>query len=122
MMSASAARFMPATEAAVLAHYGVDPLDPAVTPRRMWVLLTNLPAGSIAGDHAGSWSIEAHLLASVLDALNQLTWVQVAKASKSKPKRPKLTRRPGQPVQQRRGMRLAELADALAGKPGVTDG
>lgn len=122
MMTASAARFIPATEAAILAHYGVDPFDPAITPRRMWVLLTNLPPGSLAGEHAGSWTIESYLLASVLDAINTLTWVQVAKSSKSKPKRPKPTPRPGQPVQQKRGMRLAELAGALTGKPGIQDG
>jgi hypothetical protein len=118
MISASAARFTPAVEAALLAHYAVDPLDPTVTPRRMWVLLSNLPPGSMRGNHAGAWTMEAHLLASVVDALNQLTWVQVAKASKKKPKRPQPLRRPGEAAP-RRGMRLTDLAGALQGRPGV---
>jgi hypothetical protein len=79
----------------MLAHYGVDVLDPAVSVRRVSVLLTRLPAGAWPDQMtAASWSIEAHLLARLVDAVGDLTWVTVAANSKRKPRRPKPLDRP----------------------------
>lgn len=119
MIGACAARFDPAVEATMLRVYGVDTLAPGLSPRRMWVLLTRLPAGQVPWDDTqAAWSVEAHLLAHLVDAINQLTWVQVAKASKHRPKQPKPLQRPGD-RQRRAGLNIRSLAGALAGQDGV---
>lgn len=102
----------------MLAHYGIDVLaDPGPSPRRMQVLLDNLPAGAFpALDTSMAWTTETHLLASVIDALQMLTWVQLAKASKAKPKKPKPFPRPGTTTR----IRPIDLAEALTGVEGVT--
>lgn len=98
----------------MLRTFGVDILDPSVTLRRVWVLVNRLPPGAWADhEHDASWSIEAHLLASAIDALNQLTWVTVATNSKSKPKRPKPVKRPGDTA--RKGSAAATLMKAMGG-------
>lgn len=119
MMAACAARFDPAVEAAMLAQFGVDTLEaPGPTPRRMHHLLGALPAGAFPNvDHPAAWSQETHMLANVVDALQTLTWVEVAKASKRAPKRPKPIPRPGK--RQRQKVTAMGLADALTGVEGV---
>lgn len=120
MIAASAARFDPDVEAAMLAVYGIDTLAPGLTPRRLKVLLDRLPPGAAPTlESPMAWSAEAHLLASVLDAIRELTWVQVAKASKRRPKPPRPTQRPGP----RRKIRVSarDLADALSGVEGVQE-
>lgn len=78
----------------MLAAYRVDVLDPTVTLRRIWVLARRLPAGSWPDQHSAlSWSVEAHLLAGVLDALAALTFVTI-KAYGGKPPKPKPFPRP----------------------------
>jgi len=122
MIGACAARFDPAVEAAMLRTYGVDTLGPGLSPRRVWVLLSNMPAGAVPQwtDSAAAWSVESHLLATLLDAVNMLTWVQVAKASKRKPKQPKPVDRPGrQSVRRTEGLNIRDLARVLSGQEGV---
>jgi len=80
----------------MLAAYGVDTLDPTVTLRRVWVLLRRLPPGTVSDpDSAASWSVESHLLATMVDAVRDLTWLTAAVNSKQKPQRPKPMHRPG---------------------------
>ena len=74
--------------------YGVDPRR--TTLRRIWVLLQRIPLGEWhAGDGAASWTAESYLLAGVLDAVNQLSWITASVHSKRKPKRPDAVTRPG---------------------------
>ncbi len=97
MIWACAARYDPAIEAAYLSAFGVDVLDPGVTPRRIAVLMRHLPAGSLLRpDEDESWSVEAHLLAGLIDSVNQLTWLTSAVNSGKgrRPKRPKPIPRP----------------------------
>ena len=66
------------------------------TPRRVWVLIGRLPLGSWVKDQGpGSWTNESYLLASVVDAVNQNSWLLAAVNSKKKPKRPEAFPRPG---------------------------
>lgn len=120
MIGVSQARFDPVVEAAVLATYGVDTLTDTLTPRRMAVLLRGLPAGSVQQwtDQAAAWSVEAHLLATLVDAVQWNTWVLMRVNSKQKPKEPKPTPRPGRRPA-RRGMNIRDLAGALSGVAGV---
>ena len=74
--------------------YGVDPRR--ATLRRIWVLLQRFPLGAWhAKDSESSWTAEAYLLAGVVDAVNQLTWITASVHSKRKPKRPEAIQRPG---------------------------
>jgi len=101
-------------ESALLATYGVDVLDPAVTLRRIWLLLRRLPPGAWPdADEATSWSVEAYLLANVLDAVADLTWVTVAANSKHKPQRPKPIPRPGKRAAQKPDAGMASLRSAM---------
>lgn len=107
----------------MLAAYGIDILEPRVTLRRIWTLARRLPPGAWP-DHRDPmhWTIEAHLLASVLDALAGLTYVTV-KAAGGKPSRPKPWPRPKRrrelaPADGKRGGTWADVARALVA--GVT--
>ena len=122
-----------------MAGFGVDVLDPAVTPRRIAVLLDRLPPH--ARRLGEPWSIEAELLALVVDHLANLTWI-TARAHGAKVARPRPMPRPARrPViaeparpavpETRPGMRgdgtvkTGSWGDAiamLAGMPGVTCG
>ena len=53
-----------------MAAYGIDSLDPAVTPRRVAVLLRHLPPWARGGGEA--WTTESELLALVADRLSIL--------------------------------------------------
>ena len=83
----------------MLAAFGVDVLDPATTPRRIAVLATRLPPWARAPGEP--WSVEAELLALLVDHLAQLTYVTL-KASGAKsvtrprplPRPPRTSRRP----------------------------
>lgn len=98
--------FDPDVEATLLRVYGVDPQE--ATLRRVWVLLTRLPLGAWQKEQgAASWTQESYLLASVIDAVNQLAWVTVAANSKTKPKPPKPVPRPGQRKQGTGGTKVA---------------
>jgi hypothetical protein len=78
-----------------MAGFGVDVLDPAVSTRRVAVLLDRLPPHA---RRAGQqWSTEAELLAVVADHLAALTWVTMrAHGAKNVPK-PRPMPRPPQP-------------------------
>lgn len=58
------------------------------------------------------------MLANVVDAMQTLTWVEVAKGSKRAPKRPKPIPRPGSRVVKQKVTAMG-LADALTGVEGV---
>ncbi len=106
----------------MLAVYGVDVLDPNVSLRRVHVLVSRLPAGSLPwADNAMAWSAEAHLLARLNDAIDLLTWV-TARAAGSKASRPKPLRRPGAGKPPARPkLAWADLAGALT-EAGAIDG
>jgi hypothetical protein len=77
----------------MLAAYGVDVLDPAVSTRRVAVLLERLPP--YARRFGEQWSTEAELLAVLADHLAALTWVTMrAHGAKNVPK-PRPLPRPG---------------------------
>jgi hypothetical protein len=79
----------------LLAAYGVDVLDPKVSLRRVYVLVRHMRPGYSADVRSEtSWSVEAHLLASVLDALAGLTYVTLRAAGGKAPV-PKPFPRPG---------------------------
>jgi hypothetical protein len=107
----------------MLATYGIDTLDPAVSTRRVWVLLERLPPA--ARRPGEQWSTEAELLALLIDHVADLTWV-TARAYGSKGSRPKPLPRPAarqdgppQPDAPRPTSSWADAIRALAGVPGV---
>jgi hypothetical protein len=75
----------------MLATYGVDIHDPAVSLRRIGVLLEFLPPQARRGGEA--WSTEAELLAGLIDHVAYLTWVTM-RAAGGKQGKPKPVRRP----------------------------
>ena len=86
------------------AHYGVDTLDPALTLRKLWVLLQRLPPGAWSDPTSeASWSIEAYLLAAAVDRMAELSWITATVNSKKGqgPKRPKPVPRPGATVKKK---------------------
>lgn len=109
--------------------YGVDVLDPAVSTRRVWVLLQHLPPGALRGGEA--WSTESELLAVLIDHVAALTWVTMrAHGAKSAKRptpvpRPQLNRPPAPPAaaaaaQPAAGeVKHATWADAAAALAGV---
>lgn len=114
MIGAHRARYDPDVEAAMLAAYGVDVLDPAVTPRRISVLLPRLRPGLWPdADHSASWSTEAHLLAALVDAVQVNTHVFIAANSKRKQRPPKPLPRPGK-KERSEGMDKKGLVRALS--------
>ena len=59
-------------------------------------LMRRLPPGSVPfARNAAAWSYETHLLATVVDQLQWLTWTLVAVNSKKSPKKPTALVRPG---------------------------
>ena len=101
----------------MLAHFGVDTLDPETSLRRVAVLLDRLPPGSVAdARHEMSWSYEAYLLAQLIDEVASLHYTTV-RAHGGKPKRPKPFPRPGttrQKPREKQRSSWAALADSLA--------
>jgi hypothetical protein len=60
----------------MLSHYGVDVLDPRVSPRRIHSLRRRLPAGTSPDPESElSWSTEAYLMATVIDQMSALIYV-----------------------------------------------
>jgi hypothetical protein len=116
----------------MLEVYGVDVLDPAVSTRRVAVLLDRLPP--YARRPGEQWSTEAELLAVLADRVGELTWVTL-RAAGAKAARPRLLPRPadrrGQAAAPKpAGQRPAPAAEgktgtwadaiaALAGTPGM---
>jgi hypothetical protein len=81
-----------------MAAYGIDVLDPAVSPRRVWVLVNRLPPW--ARTPGEDWSTEASLLAVLSDQIADLTWL-VAQLGGSKSARPTPLPRPVPRAQRR---------------------
>lgn len=75
----------------MLAAYRVDVTDPAITARRLRILVDRLPPTARVGGE--DWSVESHLLALLVDHIAQLTYVTVRQAG-SKTTRPKPLPRP----------------------------
>jgi hypothetical protein len=72
--------------------YGIDVLDPKVSTRRVHVLLERLPpAARRGGEH---WSVEAELLASLIDHVAQLTYVTLKAHGAKSPPKPTPVKRP----------------------------
>lgn len=92
-------------EADLQSEYGVqlgDLYTGALTPRRCWLLIEQLPQGSRAamamgGD--GAWNTESHLLASLLTAIRS----DLAGKKVSPPKPPELGWRAEERARQARG-------------------
>ena len=100
----------------MLAHYGVDVLDPRTSLRRVWVLLQRLPPGTWPqADSPLSWSNEAHLLAALIDQVAALTWVSI-RAAGGKAPQPKPVPRPT--PRRRPPAHVAPAARAGASRPG----
>lgn len=88
----------------MMACYGVDVLAPGLSMRRLWVLLKRLPPyARIGADDTQRWSQESYLLAAVIDAVQNLTYVTTQVWSKSKVKPPKPIPRPGDRATSRPG-------------------
>jgi hypothetical protein len=73
------------------AAYGLDVLDPDVSPRRVWALSQRLPPW--ARRPGEDWSVESELLALVVDSLADLTWL-VSQLGGAKSARPRPLPRP----------------------------
>lgn len=97
----------------MLATYGVDVLDPAVSLRRVWVLAEQLPPHARNGGL--DWSTESELLAGLIDHVAYLTWVTM-RVNGSKAARPKPVKRPAD----RRAVTAARARPRL--EPSAADG
>jgi hypothetical protein len=120
-----------------MAGYGVDILDPAVTPRRVAVLIRGLPP--YARRAGQEWSTESELLALLVDRVADLTYITARAAGAKNFPRPRPLPRPrsATPVDSGRNASLpperpeappgggvktgtwAEAISMLAGIPGV---
>lgn len=99
-----------------MAGFGVDVLDPAVTPRRIAVLAARVPPFARRGGEW--WSTEAELLALLIDHVANLTWVTARAAGAKGAQRPRPITRPG-PVVLGAGS-SAPRSSAPATPPGST--
>ena len=93
-----------------MAAYGVDTLDPAVTPRRVAVLVRRLPPW--ARNPGDQWGTEAHLLANLIDQVAALTYITLKAAGAKNVARPRPVRRPPAGAAQQRTARSAPSAAA----------
>jgi hypothetical protein len=105
--------------------FGVDTLDPAVSTRRVWVLLQRLPPGWLRNGEP--WSTEAELLALLIDHVAALTWVTMRAHGAKRAQRPRPIPRPGsrhRPAPEARAeageVKHASWADAAAALAGMT--
>jgi hypothetical protein len=99
----------------MLEVYGVDVLDPAVSTRRVAVLLERLPP--YARRFGEPWSTEAELLALVSDQLAQLTWVTLRAAGAKNATRPRPLPRPGDSRFANRGRGQAAAPETAGQRP-----
>lgn len=99
----------------MLACYGVDVLAVGTSSRRLWTLLHRLPPYARVGASVETqWSQESYLLAAVVDAVQNLSYITTQVWSKSKVKPPKPLQRPGDRVKKR-----PDPAQPVAGMRGV---
>jgi hypothetical protein len=86
----------------MLACYGVDVHAAGLSSRRLWVLLKRLPPyARVGADTEQQWSQESYLLAAVVDAVQNLSYITMQVWSKSKVKPPKPLPRPGDRTKKR---------------------
>lgn len=116
MIGLAQAQFDPDVEEVLLRVYNLDPHS--ITLRRLQVLLHRLPMGTWKKDHGpASWSEEAYLMANVIDAVNQVSWVVAQSNSRKKIPMPKPFLRPGQ--EDKKKLSWTDLAAQMAGMEGV---
>lgn len=81
-----------AIEADFHRFYQLDLLDlyrGTLSPRKVLVLIEHLPPGAALWNETGgdsAWTLETHLLANVLDAVNVSNWIAAGGKQSSKPK------------------------------------
>jgi hypothetical protein len=104
-----------------MAGFGVDVLDPAVTPRRIAVLIDRVPPHARRGGEW--WSVEAELLALLVDHVANLTWITARAAGAKNVPRPRPMARPG-PVPRMGSRRNDPLTPGgqTPGGRGITEG
>jgi hypothetical protein len=99
----------------MMAAYGIDVLDPRVTPRRLAALIDRLPPWARQG--GDPWTAEGYLLAEVIDRLDALIFVTLRAHGAKSVSKPKPFPRPPDP------RRLAGRAAGAALEPsGATSG
>ena len=115
MIGLAQARFDPDVEETLLRVYGVD--SHSVTFRRLKVLIHRVPLGEWKKNQGpASWSEEAYLLANVIDAINQMTWMFAQANSRKRIPMPKPYTRPGH---EEKKMTWKDLTAAMSGMEGV---
>ena len=93
-----------AIEADMQRVYGIDLLDVyrgSLSPRKLLVLIEHLPPGSALWNETGgdsAWTVQEHLIANMLDAINLNNWLT---AGDSKAKQPKPVPRPSDLLKKR---------------------
>jgi hypothetical protein len=104
------------------ALFGEEP----VAPRLLLALVEELPDESAfaaavrGGPHHRGWTVTAHLLAAVIDAVHEAAWVTAQANSKRRLRRPRRFPRPT--AERRRPVTVAGLAERFGAPPvgGVT--
>ena len=92
----------------MLRAYGIDAHDPATTPRRLALALQYLPAGCWPDpEHPASWTVEAYLLAGLVDAVRELTYLTAKVNGVKQAKRPEPVWRPGAKAPKAQGGKVA---------------
>jgi hypothetical protein len=77
--------------------------------------LENLPAGFWPEtEHAGSWTVEAYLLANVIDAIRELTYVTAKVNGAKQARKPEPVWRPGQPIKSNGKTAWTDFGKALS--------
>lgn len=106
--------------------YGIDLTEALygtrlMAPRLLLALAEELPdesalAAAVRGgpQHRG-WTVNAHLLASVIDAVGEAAWVTAQANSRKRIRRPRRFPRPA--AQQRRPVTVAALAERFGAAP-----
>lgn len=114
MIGVARAVFTPEVEAAMLSTFGVDPLTAGLP--RVARLVKKLPPGAFPySDTRAAWSMESHLLASLIEQVEWLAWLTAAVNSKKKPKKPKPFPRPGDKAKKQKKVSWADAAQVMGG-------
>jgi hypothetical protein len=96
----------------MLAAYGVDVLDPRTSARRVHVLLERLPPSyRLPGEQ---WSVEAELLAGLIDHVANLCYITARAAGARSATRPQPVKRP---PRRHRPAQQQQRAQVVAGAP-----
>jgi hypothetical protein len=98
-----------------MAAFGVDVLDPAVSTRRVAVLLERIPPAARRPGEA--WSVEAELLAVLVDQVASLTYVTLRAAGAKNVAKPRPIPRPSSPAAARKGPQRPAQGPPEASQP-----